>query len=204
MGAGYTSNMARVRKPYWLPYSVPNWTACNLVLAAVVEHTLANGGVAWAAGRPMTVLAAGALLAMTLLHRLGRAAFVGPGGGVGWRQARLPEPGEPPPGNRLAWPGPVDAAARVATSAARALTQKRRHAPSDRGAGPLALVVVPLVGCMAAILFSVGLGVADEIGGHPSWANGAIWKIWLLWGAVVWACISASIVLKTRRLNEDA
>lgn len=195
--------MARVRKPYWLPYSVPNWGVCNLVLAVVLDRLLAVAEVAWAPSYPLTKSSAAAAAVLAVLYRSGRLAMVRVDGTSRWRQARLPEPGEPPPGNRLAWPAEGDAAPHVATPAARALTKKRRPAPRDLGETPSKLVLAPLLGFIAAVLSSVFIGVAGQAI-NITWANGVILKIWLCWGTLTWACITVSLALKTRRLNEDA
>lgn len=195
--------MARVRKPYWLPYSFVNWGICNLFIAGISENCSWPEEFAWASNFPLTKTLLVAHAALAILYVLGRVAVVGMDGAPRWRQARLPEPGEPPPGNRLAWPTEGDAAPRVATPAARALTKKRRPSPRDLGEGPVGLVLAPLLGFMAAVLSCVGIGTAGLVFNMP-WANGVIVKIWLTWGVLIWACISASLVLKTRRLNEDA
>lgn len=195
--------MARVRKPYWLPYSVVNWGVCNLIVAGILEYSLSAGGVAWASRFLLTKTLFGALTLLSGLYVLGRAALIGVDGAPRWRQARLAEPGEPPPGNRLTWPAPGGPAPRVATAAARELTQKRRPVPRDLGKEPEELVALPVIGFIAAVFVSLITGVAHIVF-HLPFVNTAIFGIWAVWGAAVWVSITASIVLKTRRLNEDA
>lgn len=187
--------MARLRNPYWLPISVPNWLVCNFLAAAIIEFTAARNDFAWAARFPATKTLGAACLILFVLYRLGRVALLHFDGGAIWRPASLLEPGEPPVGNGLAWPSPGDAAARVATPAARALTKRKRHAPRDNGEGPPALLMAPLLGFLAAVpaTFLSGIVSMDFM---P--------YIWAAWGAMTWVCITASIALKTRRLNEDA
>lgn len=195
--------MARVRRPYWLPYSVVNWGICNLMLVMMFELGMASAEFAWAKRYPLTLTLFAAHATLAVLYVFGRVALIGVDGAPRWWQARLPDPGEPPPGNRLAWPAPDGLAPRVATAAARALTQKRRPVPRDLGEGPKELVALPVMGFMGAIFVSLITGVAHIVL-TLSFVNTAILGVWALWGAVVWACITASIVLKTRRLNEDA
>lgn len=195
--------MARVRRPYWLPFSAVVWGICNLFLAGFSELFLAADEFVWASRFPLTKTVFAALIVLTVLYALGRAAFVRPSGAPHWRQAQLPEPGEPPPGNRLAWPAPDALAPRVATPVARALTQKRRPVPRDLGTGPNSLVVVPMVGFIGAVLSSVLVGATTLVSDGP-WTNAVVTFIWLSWGAVVWGSITIAIALKTRRLNEDA
>lgn len=174
---------------------MPNWLVFNILAAGVLEASLAGEGFAWAVRFPATKTLAAAFVALLVLYRLGRAAFLNLSGSPLWRPANLLEPGEPPVGNRLAWPAPRDAAARVATPAARALTKSRRPAPRDRGAGPQGLVLAPVFGFLAAVPASI-LCVLLSID--------AVGTIWAAWGFVLWICITVSIALKTRRLNEDA
>lgn len=187
--------MARVRAPLWLPSSAWNWLFCNFIGAGIFEAGFAVSGIPWPATYPATTFLGAILLVTAALRFMGRTAYVDYNQTITWRPARLPEPGEPPPGNRLAWPAADDVPARVATSPARALTVRKRHAPKDRGEGPAALIVAPMLGFVAAVPTSIFLAVAG---------SDAVWLVWGCWGALVWACITAGIVLKTRRLNEDA
>ncbi|TPW18810.1 MAG: hypothetical protein FD126_3315 [Elusimicrobia bacterium] len=187
--------MARVRTPYWLPSSARNWLICNILGAGIFETGFFLADIPWFKNFPATCSLGGLLLVWGILHLLGRTALLDWDGSVKWRPANLPEPGEPPPGNRLAWPAPEDAAPRVATPAARALTVRKRHAPKDRGEGPVILIGAPALGFVVSVVVSLLLIAFD---------TGVIRVLWTIWGFVVWVCITTSIVLTTRRLNEDA
>lgn len=199
MGPGYTSGMARVRTPYWLPGSARNWLLCNLFCVGMVEWGFYLHDFRWPLPFATTGILGLSLLVWSALHFLGRTALVEFEDSVRWRPAHLPEPGEPPPGNRLAWPAPGDAAPRVATPSARALTVRKRHSPRDHGEGPTVLVMGPLLGLMGAILTSVASAAIGLV-----YENSGTFYAWAAWAALVWVCITTSIVLKTRRLNEDA
>lgn len=195
--------MARVRRPYWLPYSAVNWGIFNFFLALMSELAMNSSGFLWAGRFPLTMTLLAAFGALAVLYVLGRAAVVGVDGAPRWWQASLPEPGEPAPGNRLAWPEPDGLAPRVATPVARALTRKRRPVPRDLGSAPKELFALPVIGFTAAVFLSIAIGVAALVFPMPFSTN-AIFMVWALWGVAVWFSMSISIALKTRRLNEDA
>lgn len=195
--------MARVRKPTWLPYSVVTWGVCNAIMAGLFELSLSAREVAWAGGFPLTKTLLAALAVLAGLYALGRAAFVRADGTPRWRQARLPEPGEPPQGNRLAWPAPDGLPPRVATAAARALTQKRRPVPRDLGKRPAEPVSWPVRGFLGAVFVSMAAAGAGLVFYMP-WANDAVFVVFILPGILVWGRVTVSIGLKIRRLNEDA
>ena len=195
--------MARVRRPYWLPYSALYWGFFNFIFAMMSELAMNSSGVLWAGRFPLTLTLLAAFGALAFLYILGRAAVVGADGAPRWWQARLPDPGEPAPGNRLAWPGSDGLAPRVATAVARALTRKRRPVPRDLGSAPKELFVLPVIGFTAAVFLSIAIGVAALVFPMPFSVN-AIFMVWALWGVAAWSSLTAAIALKTRRLNEDA
>lgn len=195
--------MARTRRPYWLSVSVVYWGLTNLIGGMLFELSMVAARYDWATRFPLTLSLLAVHAALGLLYAFGRVAIVGMDGAPHWRPASLPEPGEPPPGNRLAWPASDTLPARVATPVARALTRRQRPVPRDLGKSPKSLVIVPMAGFVVAVLLTIAVEFADKL--HAlAYEMPMLGGLWGLWAASVWACITASIALQTRRINEDA